>query len=107
MRVSIFPLLLLATTVAAQTPTLEQSYKSNWAPRLVPLLTEAIRFPTVAGDAKAFADNLHGLTIKAANEPGILMDVTFDQNGDIDRQGFLVEIVDGKQLIKQVLPKLN
>jgi branched-chain amino acid transport system substrate-binding protein len=58
-------------------------------------------------DAKALAANLHGLTIKAANEPGILMDVTFDQNGDIDRQGFLVEIVDGKQVIKQVLPKLN
>jgi branched-chain amino acid transport system substrate-binding protein len=58
-------------------------------------------------DPKAFADNLHGLTIKAANEPGILMDVTFDHNGDIDRQGFLVEIVEGKQVIKQVLPKLN
>jgi len=58
-------------------------------------------------DAKAFADNLHGLTIKAANEPGILMDVTFDEKGDIDRQGFLVEIVDGKQVVKQVLPKLN
>lgn len=58
-------------------------------------------------DAKAFADNLHGLTIKAASEPGILMDVTFDEKGDIDRQGFLVEIVDGKQVVKQVLPKLN
>jgi len=58
-------------------------------------------------DAKAFADNLHGLTIKAADQPGILMDVTFDQNGDIDRQGFLVEIVEGKQVVKQVLPKLN
>jgi branched-chain amino acid transport system substrate-binding protein len=58
-------------------------------------------------DPKAFADNLHGLTIKAADEPGILMDVTFDQNGDIDRQGFLVEIVEGKQVVKQVLPKLN
>jgi branched-chain amino acid transport system substrate-binding protein len=58
-------------------------------------------------DAKALAANLHGLTIKAADEPGILMDVTFDQNGDIDRQGFLVEIVEGKQVIKQVLPKLN
>jgi branched-chain amino acid transport system substrate-binding protein len=58
-------------------------------------------------DPKAFVDTLHGLTIKAANEPGILMDVTFDQHGDIDRQGFLVEIVDGKQVIKQVLPKLN
>ena len=58
-------------------------------------------------DAKAFADNLHGLTIKAANEPGILMDVTFDEKGEIDRQGFLVEIVEGKQVVKQVLPKLN
>jgi branched-chain amino acid transport system substrate-binding protein len=58
-------------------------------------------------DPKGVADALHGLTIKAADEPGILMDVTFDQNGDIDRQGFLVEIVEGKQVIKQVLPKLN
>lgn len=58
-------------------------------------------------DPKGVADALHGLTIKAAEEPGILMDVTFDQNGDIDRQGFLVEIVEGKQVIKQVLPKLN
>ena len=58
-------------------------------------------------DPKAFANALHGLTIKAADEPGILMDVTFDENGDIDRQGFMVEIVDGKQIVKQVLPKLH
>jgi branched-chain amino acid transport system substrate-binding protein len=58
-------------------------------------------------DSKGVADALHGLTIKATDEPGILMDVTFDQNGDIDRQGFLVEIVEGKQVVKQVLPKLN
>jgi branched-chain amino acid transport system substrate-binding protein len=58
-------------------------------------------------DPKAFADTLHGLTIKASEELGILMDVTFDENGDIDRQGFLVEVVDGKQVVKQVLPKLH
>ncbi|WP_315700902.1 MULTISPECIES: ABC transporter substrate-binding protein [unclassified Bradyrhizobium] len=58
-------------------------------------------------DSKAFADTLHGLTIKTSDEPNILMDVTFDQNGDIDRQGFLVEVVDGKQVVEQVLPKLN
>lgn len=58
-------------------------------------------------DPKGVADALHGLTIKASQEPGILMDVTFDQNGDIDRQGFLVEIVNGKQVVKQVLPKLS
>jgi len=58
-------------------------------------------------DQKGFAENLHGMTIKAADQPGILMDVTFDKNGDIDRQGFLVEVVAGKQVVKQVLPKLN
>ncbi len=39
-------------------------------------------------DTKGFADALHGLTITAAKEPGILMDATFDANGDIDRTGF-------------------
>ncbi|WP_024520143.1 ABC transporter substrate-binding protein [Bradyrhizobium sp. Tv2a-2] len=58
-------------------------------------------------DPKAFADTLHGLTIKATEEPGMLMDVTFDEHGDIDRQGFLVEVVDGKQVVTQVLPKLH
>ena len=58
-------------------------------------------------DPKAVADTLHGMTIKSADEPGILMDVSFDENGDIDRQGFLVEIVEGKQVIKEVLPKLH
>ncbi len=58
-------------------------------------------------DPKGIADALHGLTIKAADDPGILMDVTFDQNGDIDREGFLVEVVDGKQVVKQILPKLH
>ncbi len=58
-------------------------------------------------DSKEFAKTLHGMTIKAAQEPGILMDVTYDANGDIDRQGFLVEVVNGKQVVKQVLPKLG
>jgi branched-chain amino acid transport system substrate-binding protein len=58
-------------------------------------------------DPKGLSDALHGLTVTAAKEPGILMDVTFDANGDIDRQGFLAEVVDGKQVIKAVLPKLN
>ena len=58
-------------------------------------------------DSKGVADALHGLTIKAADQPGILMDVTFDENGDIDRQGFLVEVENGKQVVKQILPKLH
>jgi branched-chain amino acid transport system substrate-binding protein len=58
-------------------------------------------------DPKGLAQALHGLTIKPEQEPGILMEVTIDGNGDLDRQSFLGEVVDGKQVIKQVLPKLN
>lgn len=58
-------------------------------------------------DSKALAKALHGLIIKASAEPGILMDMTYDENGDIDRQGFLVVVENGKQVVKQVLPKLK
>lgn len=58
-------------------------------------------------DAKGLADALHGLTILASKEPGILMDVTIDGNGDLDRQGFMTEVKAGKQVVTGVLPKLN
>jgi branched-chain amino acid transport system substrate-binding protein len=35
------------------------------------------------------------------------MEATWDANGDIDRASFLAEIVDGKQKIVEILPKLN
>lgn len=58
-------------------------------------------------DSKAFARTLHGLTITPAEEPGILMEATWDKNGDIDRESFLGQVVDGKQKIVEILPKLN
>jgi branched-chain amino acid transport system substrate-binding protein len=58
-------------------------------------------------DAKLLPKTLHGLTITPAMEPGILMEVTIDENGDLDRQSFLGEVVAGKQVIKAVLPKLK
>jgi branched-chain amino acid transport system substrate-binding protein len=58
-------------------------------------------------DRKALASTLHGLTIKPEDEPGILMETTWDANGDIDRISFLAEVVDGKQKIVQTLPKLG
>lgn len=58
-------------------------------------------------DAKGLSAALHGLTITADKQPGILMDVTITDTGDLDRQGFLVEVVDGKQVVKAVLPKLS
>jgi branched-chain amino acid transport system substrate-binding protein len=58
-------------------------------------------------DRKALAKALHGMTIKPEEEPGILMETTWDANGDVDRISFLAEVVDGKQKIVQTLPKLG
>jgi branched-chain amino acid transport system substrate-binding protein len=58
-------------------------------------------------DRKLLAKTMHGLTIKPEQEPGILMEATWDDKGDIDRISFLAEVVDGKQKVVQVLPKLG
>ena len=58
-------------------------------------------------DSKLFAETLHGMTIKPEQEAGILMEASWDANGDIDRASFLAEIVDGKQKIVEILPKLS
>jgi len=57
-------------------------------------------------DRKAVAQALHGLTISAAKNPGVLMDVSVDANGDLDRESYIVEVKDGKQVVKEVLPAL-
>jgi branched-chain amino acid transport system substrate-binding protein len=58
-------------------------------------------------DSKLFAQTLHGLTISPKDEPGVLMEATFDANGDIDRESFLGEVMNGNQKIVEVLPKLG
>lgn len=58
-------------------------------------------------DSKAFGAAMKGLMLTPDKAPGMLMEATWDQNGDIDRASFLAEIVDGKQKIVETLPKLN
>lgn len=55
-------------------------------------------------DREKFADTLHGLCLSADEYPGVLMDVCWDDNGEISRESFLVEVVGGKQSITQLLP---
>jgi branched-chain amino acid transport system substrate-binding protein len=57
-------------------------------------------------DRVAVAKALHGLEISAAKHPGVLMDVSIDANGDLDRESYVVEVKDGKQVVKEVLPAL-
>jgi branched-chain amino acid transport system substrate-binding protein len=58
-------------------------------------------------DRKQLAKSLHGMTITPQQEPGILIETTWDANGDIDRISFLVEVADGKQKVVEILPKLG
>lgn len=58
-------------------------------------------------DKSAAAKALHGLTIKTSTEPGILMDLTIDEKGDIDRASFIIEVQNGKPVVKEILPPLG
>jgi branched-chain amino acid transport system substrate-binding protein len=58
-------------------------------------------------DGKAFAAAMHGAKISAKDAPGVLMDVSFDKNGDIDRESFLTKVVNGKQVVVETLPPLG
>ena len=58
-------------------------------------------------DRKAVAVALHTITVKAADQPGVLMDVSFDSKGDLDRESFMVEVKNGKQEVVSILPPLG
>lgn len=57
-------------------------------------------------DSKALAAALHGAKISAAKDPGVLMDLSFDQNGDLDRESFLIKVDQGKQQVISTLPPM-
>jgi len=58
-------------------------------------------------DPKAFADAMHGVKLSTKDYPGILMDVSFDKNGDLDRESFMTKVVNGKQEVIATLPPLS
>jgi len=58
-------------------------------------------------DQKAFADTMHGVALSVKEYPGILMNVTFDKNGDLDRESFMTKVVNGKQEVVATLPPVS
>ena len=58
-------------------------------------------------DRAAFAKAMQGLSVSAAKYPGVLMDVSYNDKGDLDRESFIVEVRNGKQEVKEVLPALS
>lgn len=67
---------------------------------IVKVMTERIG----KADSKALAAAMHGAKITTADNPGVLLDVAYDQNGDLDRAGFMTKVVDGKQQVIAVVP---
>lgn len=58
-------------------------------------------------DRKAFAAAMKNVRLSAKDHPGLLMDLSYDDKGDLDRESFLVEVKDGKQVVIETLPPLR
>lgn len=56
-------------------------------------------------DSAAVAKALHGMTLDAKANPGVLMTTTWDKNGDVERDVYIGEIVAGKMNIVRTLPR--
>ncbi|MDO5604003.1 MAG: ABC transporter substrate-binding protein [Paracoccus sp. (in: a-proteobacteria)] len=57
-----------------------------------------------AADSEALAEKMHGLTLTAAQCPGVLMDVSWDDTGEMARESFFVEVENGIQVVRAILP---
>jgi branched-chain amino acid transport system substrate-binding protein len=58
-------------------------------------------------DNAKFSDTLHCATLTTDDEPGLLLDVSYDGNGDIDRESYIVSVVDGVGEITETVPPLD
>ena len=58
-------------------------------------------------DSKAFALAMKGLSLSAKTYPGILLDLSFDANGDLDRESYMTTVVKGQQVVSATLPAIG
>ena len=58
-------------------------------------------------DSKLFAKEMHNINLSSKQYPGILLDVSFDANGDLDRESYMTKVVAGKQVVIETLPAVG
>ena len=46
---------------------------------------------------------MHGASISVKDYPGVLFDVKYDDKGDLDRESFIVKVVNGKPQVVEIL----
>jgi branched-chain amino acid transport system substrate-binding protein len=78
------------TTATEPTPLHAQSARAAWARK-----------------RKAAAAAIGNSCFSTKQHPGVLMDVCFDDKGDIDRESFMTEVRGGKVVVAETLPALN
>jgi branched-chain amino acid transport system substrate-binding protein len=77
--------------------------KGYYAVQLVKAITEKMgKF-----DRKLLAQTLRGARLSTKIYPGLLVDTAYDDKGDVDRESYLVEVKDGKQVITKTLPPFS
>ena len=84
-------------------PPDHNSIKGYTAVYIVKEITERIG----SFDNSQVSELLHCATITVADEPGVLLDVSYDANGDIDRESYIVEVVNGVGQIAATVPPLD
>ncbi len=55
-------------------------------------------------DSQALANALHHMQLSAKENPGVLMDLSYEPNGDIIRQSYIVKVESGKQVVIKEFP---
>lgn len=55
-------------------------------------------------DQEAFVETMHGLCLPADQYPNILLDICWDETGEVSRPSFMVEVQDGSPVVIERLP---
>ena len=55
-------------------------------------------------DSQKLADTVHGLCLDAEEYPGVLIDMCWDDTGEVSRASYMVEVVNGQEQVSEVLP---
>lgn len=55
-------------------------------------------------DQEAFAKKMHGLTLEVEKYPGVLLTTSWDDKGEMSRESFMTQVVDGKQKVIGTVP---
>lgn len=96
------PLKALADRYAAQ---YKEVPDHNFFKAYIGMMTvKAVVDETKSFDQQKFRDKIHNSTFCVKNHPGILMDLHYDQYSDLDRQAFIVKVVDEKHQVTAELP---